>query len=176
MLARHAPADPREAEALTRFEYELRRLQQPFDRDADPVHVTASSIVIGSRGTVLHRHRRLGRWLQPGGHVDSGEAPEAAALREGREETGLMLEHPPAGPLLLHVDVHPASLGHTHLDLRYLVLGPDDDPAPAPGESQDVAWFEWDAAEALADDALLGALRSARAMSFSATQGEAKVR
>jgi hypothetical protein len=60
------------------------------------------------------------------------------------------------------VDVHRASKNHVHLDLRYLVGAPDADPAPAPGESQDVAWFSWDEAGALADEALAGALISAR--------------
>jgi len=42
------------------------------------------------------------------------------------------------------------------------VLGPDADPDPPPDESQDVAWFSWDDAGSLADEALVGALRSAR--------------
>ena len=46
---------------------ELDRLDQPLDRSADPTHFTASAVVVGSRGVVLHRHRRLHRWLQPGG-------------------------------------------------------------------------------------------------------------
>ena len=64
--------------------------------------------------------------------------------------------------MLVHVDVHAAADDHVHLDLRYLLLGPDADPAPPPGESQEVAWFAWDAAAAVADEALVGALRSAR--------------
>ena len=39
-----------------------------------PTHVTASGIVVGRRGTVLHRHKRLGIWMQPGGHIDAGES------------------------------------------------------------------------------------------------------
>jgi hypothetical protein len=39
---------------------------------------------------------------------------------------------------------------------------PDEDPAPPPDESQEVAWFSWENAAEVADDALLGALRSAR--------------
>ena len=40
------------------------------------------------RGILLLVHRRLGIWLQPGGHVDPGETPWEAARRETVEETG----------------------------------------------------------------------------------------
>ena len=66
--------------------------------------------------------------------------------------------HPEEGPRLLHLDVHEAALGHTHLDLRYLLIGPDADPAPPPGESPEARWCSWDEAAGLADEALgLGA-------------------
>ena len=141
---------------------ELDRVGRPFDEHAQPTHVTASAIVVGARGVVLHVHRRLHRWMQPGGHVDPGETPDEAVLRECREETGLSVAHPAGGPLLVHVDVHPSAAGHVHLDLRYLLWAPDEDPAPAAAESQDVAWFSWDEAIDLSDEALEGALRSAR--------------
>ncbi len=161
-LARHAAGDGREARSVEEFRSALTALARPFDRHAGRTHVTASGIVVGRRGVLLHRHRRLRRWLQPGGHLDPGEPPEDAARRESEEETGLTVLHPPGGPVLVHVDVHGAADDHVHLDLRYLVLGPDADPAPPPGESQEVAWFTWTAAADLADDALAGALRSAR--------------
>lgn len=116
--------------------------------------------MLGARGVVLHLHKRLAIWLQPGGHVDAGEAPLAAALREATEETGLPVR--PESPDLFHVDVHPAALGHTHLDLRYLVWAPALDPATGAGESPDVRWFSIEDAIAIADPGLVGALRKLR--------------
>lgn len=153
--------DERTAHSKARFLAEVGRLDAPFSEHADPVHITTSAIVIGPRGTVLHLHKRLGLWLQPGGHVEAGEHPADAILREVNEETGLVGAHPPVGPRIVHVDVHDGGRGHTHLDLRYLVLA-DGDPAPPDDESPQVRWFGWDEAIAMADPGLVAALRALR--------------
>lgn len=163
LLTNHRPIDRREAAAIERIRAEVARLPSPFDRAADPTHVTASAVVVGPRGVLLHRHRRFRRWMQPGGHIDAGETPEVAARREVAEETGLLVRSPDGPVRLLHADVHPTQNGHLHLDLRFLFYGGMEDPAPPPGESPDVAWFSFDGAAALADDALLGALAAALA-------------
>ena len=150
------PVDVREAASVERFLAELDRLLAPFDRDADPVHVTASAIVVGPEGVLLHRHKRLGLWLQPGGHLDPGEAPLEAAQRETLEETGLLTR--PRSAEVAHVDVHGGGLGHVHLDLRF-VLEASGPPHPGDGESPAVRWFGPDEAFALADPGLRGALR-----------------
>jgi len=155
----------RERDSQARFLTELGRLAEPFSEHADPVHVTGSAIIAGPRGTVLHFHKRLRMWLQTGGHVDPGETPWDAALRESIEETGLPLCHAAGGdapPPLVHLDVHPAARGHTHLDLRYLLNSDDAEPSPPPGESQEVRWFSWDDAIARADPGLVDALRRLR--------------
>ncbi len=162
VLEAHPACDSREQLSLAIMVAELPRLARPFDRRTDPTHVTASAFVVGPRGVILHRHRRLHRWLQPGGHIEPGELPTEAAVRECTEETGLPVIHPPTGPHLIHVDVHAAAEGHVHLDLRYLLWAPDRDPCPGPDESQEVAWFTWEAAAEIADDALAGGLASAR--------------
>jgi len=149
---------PREIDSRERILAELERLSNPFDREGDPVHLTGSAIVVGARGTILHRHKRLGIWMQPGGHLDQDEDPSQAALRETKEETGLPVRHPAGGPRLIHLDAHPAG-AHFHLDLRYLLLSADLDPAPAPAESQDVAWFSIEQAVELADEALVDGLK-----------------
>ena len=158
-IAAQHPVDARHAASIQQFLADLDRLPAPLDERADPTHVTASAIVVGAQGTLLHKHKRLGLWMQPGGHIEPGEVPEEAAVREVREETGLRTAHPADGPRLIHVDVHPAG-PHVHLDLRYLLDGGDQEPSPPPGESQDVRWFPWDEALAVADVALVGALRA----------------
>jgi 8-oxo-dGTP pyrophosphatase MutT (NUDIX family) len=169
-----APVDEREAAARLRILAEWERLADPLDQNLDPVHVTGSAIVVGPRGVLLHRHKRLGLWLQPGGHLDPGEMPWDAAVRETHEETGLALvadAGPDGIPPLAHVDVHDGGRGHTHLDFRYLlVAGPDDEPRPAPGESTDVHWFGWEEAIARADPGLRGALLALRPDPGSATR------
>ncbi|MBV8960440.1 MAG: NUDIX domain-containing protein [Actinobacteria bacterium] len=160
MVGSLTPVDDREARSQAEFLAALDRLDRPCDEHADPTHVTASAIVTGSRGVVLHRHKRMGIWLQPGGHIEPGETPEDAALREVYEETGLALGHPADGPRLVHVDVHAAPKGHTHLDLRFLLEAGDADPSPPAHESQDVRWFSWDEAIAVADPGMSGILRS----------------
>jgi 8-oxo-dGTP pyrophosphatase MutT (NUDIX family) len=53
-------------------------------------HFTATAFIIDSRHrTLLLWHKRLGRWMPPGGHIDPNETPEEAARRECKEETVL---------------------------------------------------------------------------------------
>jgi 8-oxo-dGTP pyrophosphatase MutT (NUDIX family) len=157
-LAHHQPTDEQEQVSLAAFLEQLDRLDRPFAEDGGPVHVTSSAIVVGARGVILHKHKRLGIWIQPGGHIDEGEDPADAAVREVLEETGLATTHFSGGPTIVHVDVHPAPKGHTHLDLRYLLRGPDADPKPPKCESPDVAWFSFEDALAIADGGLAGML------------------
>jgi 8-oxo-dGTP pyrophosphatase MutT (NUDIX family)/ribosomal protein S18 acetylase RimI-like enzyme len=154
------PVDDRERASITSFVQHLDVLPTPFSEHADRVHVTGSAIVVGKRGVVLHKHKRLGLWLQPGGHIESGETPWDAALREAHEETGLDVSFPTDGPQLVHVDVHSGGRKHIHLDLRYVLEAPDITPAPPAGESQEVRWFPWYKAIAMADPGLEGVLRA----------------
>jgi 8-oxo-dGTP pyrophosphatase MutT (NUDIX family) len=154
-----SPVDRRERLSIERFVLEIGRLPEPMSEHANPVHVTASGMVTGPRGVLLHRHRILGIWVAPGGHIDAGETPWDAAVRETAEETGLSVTHRYDAPELVHVDVHDGPRGHTHLDLSYLLDGGDADPAPPPDESQEIDWFAWTDAPAIADARMAGVLR-----------------
>lgn len=159
-VAAHPPGDDREAWSRRRILALLTWLPRPLDQQADPIHVTGSAIVHDGAGRVLlHRHKRLGRWLQPGGHLDAGEHPAEAAQREAREETGVLLAPDGRHAGLLHLDVHEGPRGHVHLDLRYLLTAPAGAvPDPAVGESPVVRWFPLAAARAVSDVSLRAAL------------------
>lgn len=161
-LSRHRPWDDRESRDLARILDFLRRHADPFDRRIAEGHLTGSALVVSRSVThvLLLHHRKLDRWLQPGGHAEPGEnSGEQVALREAREETGIRdLELHPKAPRPLDVDVHPipARAGepaHHHLDLRYLVVAPDGAPLRhVPEESHDLRWFSWAEAAALGLD------------------------
>jgi 8-oxo-dGTP pyrophosphatase MutT (NUDIX family) len=159
-VAARLPVDARERDSIAAFLAELDTLDRPFDEAASPTHVTASAIVTGDAGVVLHLHKRLSIWLQPGGHIDAGEHPWEAAERETREETGLPVVAGDDPSALVHVDVHPGPRGHTHLDLRYHLEAPSIAPAPPEGESPEVRWFPWAEAIAIAEPGLEGVLRA----------------
>lgn len=126
-VTKHRPADATEAEHQNRILSLLRTSDAPFDRTSyDPGHITASAFLLSTTGKLLLLwHKKLARWLQPGGHLERWDrTPEEAALREAREETGLVLIETRG---LFDVDVHPipprgTEPGHDHFDLRYLII------------------------------------------------------
>jgi 8-oxo-dGTP pyrophosphatase MutT (NUDIX family) len=112
-----------------------------------PGHITASIFIVDrdAKHLLLHHHRRLDRWLQMGGHVEPGENSQAAALREGAEESGLAdLELVVAGIFDLDVHVIPAAKGepeHRHFDVRYLArTSAPESIAIDRRESNELAW------------------------------------
>src|SRR5258708_12446380 len=135
-----------------------------------PGHVTASCYVVDAaeRQLLLHHHRRLGRWLQLGGHVEGDEAPSAAALREGSEESGLTdLDFAHDG--IFDLDVHsiPAGKGepdHLHFDIRYLARTSTPQAiALDASESTDLTWVALDRAqELLCEEAGVRVIRKIR--------------
>jgi 8-oxo-dGTP pyrophosphatase MutT (NUDIX family) len=109
----------------------LRDGGDPFSRrQYAPGHFTASAFVLSpdDKSLLLVFHRRLRRWLQPGGHFDPEDGDLfAAARREVAEETGMSeVDFPGGVPSLFDLDVHPippraGEPAHEHFDLRILL-------------------------------------------------------
>jgi 8-oxo-dGTP pyrophosphatase MutT (NUDIX family) len=156
-IGRIEPVDEKESLSIVAIVDRLAWPGDPFSEADNEHHVTASAFVVSSRGVILHRHRRLKIWIQPGGHVDPGELPEDAARRESLEETGLVARHV-VPTNLFHVDVHPGPRGHTHYDLRYVLVAPPLEPVPPAGESPEVYWFDFASAQARCEPDLAPAL------------------
>jgi 8-oxo-dGTP diphosphatase len=125
-----------------------------------PNHFTASGIVIELDHILLVHHKRIGAWLPPGGHIEEGEYPHEACIREILEETGLGVEvisQPmpetasrdaffPPQPLCLHI-VKATEKGSDcfHLDLAYIcrVSGGPLDSLPGLSEAgQECRWVK----------------------------------
>lgn len=121
-----------------------------FDRKDMPGHVTASAILVNDAGEVLLiHHRTIGRWFQPGGHLEPGdESLPLAALREAVEETGVPREALTlADQTPIHIDIHPipanprkAEDAHWHYDIRYLFHCATAELSPATEEVHAAEW------------------------------------
>ncbi|MFD6971815.1 NUDIX hydrolase [Streptomyces sp. NPDC059979] len=122
-------------------------------------HVTASALVIDPPAgrVLLTLHKKLGLWLQMGGHCEPGDDTlVAAALREAREESGIAsgLSVLPGGPVRL--DRHPIPAPcHWHLDVQYAALAPAGAVAEISEESLDLRWFPYEEVAAVADTSVV---------------------
>ncbi|MEU6483056.1 NUDIX hydrolase [Streptomyces sp. NPDC046887] len=129
-------------------------------------HLTASALVVDpERGRVLLTlHRKLGMWLQMGGHCEPGDTSlAAAALREATEESGVSgLALLPGGPLRLDRHAIPAPC-HWHLDVQYAAIAPPDAVAAISDESLDLRWFGYQDVAEVADDSVVRLVAAARA-------------
>ena|SRR3989344_1165160 len=137
-------------------------------------HFTATAFIVDSQNrTLLLWHKRLGRWMPPGGHVDEDETPEETAKRECQEETGLDVEivgnaqenlfagNPKEGtmlkkPIALLLENIPASEergepAHQHMDFLYLArpLNEEQELSLLEEEGEDMRWFTREDIEAL---------------------------
>jgi 8-oxo-dGTP pyrophosphatase MutT (NUDIX family) len=155
LLGRFVAADDREeADRCTMLRLAA-ELGSPLSRSEPFGHFTASAFVLDESGerVCLVVHAKLGRLLQPGGHVeDTDISLEAAALREAQEETSLELSLHPTAQRPFDLDVHqipdtPGEPAHWHLDIRYLLIGRGD---PCEG----AAWYALGKAGEVGDESV----------------------
>jgi len=108
-------------------------------------HLTGSAWLVSLDGTraVLMHHRKLNRWLQPGGHADGDADMARVALREAEEETGLTgLD---VSPEIFDLDCHEIAArgnepAHWHYDMRFVVRAGANETLVQNAESLALVW------------------------------------
>ena len=150
LLAAYGRQHPDEAATVAEFA-ELARAEgaDPYRRERLQGHFTASAWLVSGDGrrALLTHHRKLDRWLQPGGHADGDRDLARAALREAGEESGLSALE--VDPELFDLDRHwiperGAEPGHWHYDARFVVRATGSEDFVVGEESHDLAWHEID--------------------------------
>jgi 8-oxo-dGTP pyrophosphatase MutT (NUDIX family) len=150
-LRAYAPADAREAAMRERLVAFVGTHRDAFARNLLIGHVTASAWITdpGRTRTLLTHHRKLGKWLQLGGHVDGDPDVRHGALREAAEESGLTSLRF-ASEAIYDLDVHaiPArgtEPPHEHFDIRFALEADPDEPLILSAESKELAWVPLEA-------------------------------
>lgn len=145
-LAAYRDRWPQESALADSFLALLGEAADPFVRQRLEGHFTGSAWVVSADGqrTLLTHHRKLDRWLQPGGHADGDRDLAQVALREAQEETGLAglrLETGEIFDLDRHWIPERAGVpGHWHHDVRYVVRAGPDERFVVSDESHALAW------------------------------------
>lgn len=139
--------DAHQEELRARFVEHLHAHADGVERACSPAHLTAGVVVIDAAGehVLLNLHRKAQRWFHFGGHLEPDDATLlGAALREGREESGL---HDLAiDPVPAQLDAHtvPFCAGHAeveHLDVRFVARAREGVMPTVSEESLDVRWW-----------------------------------
>lgn len=149
----------------------------PFERARLEGHFTGGAWLVSADGerTLLTHHRKLGRWLQLGGHADGDTDMAQVALKEAEEESGLPQLRVDADAIF-DLDRHwiPERKdvpGHWHYDVRYVVRAGSDERYVVSEESLDLAWRQIAPIADEADESLSRMARKWLAMAQAPTSG-----
>ena len=141
---------PDEATQVDRYLEFVQRQARCFERSLLEGHATGSAWLLDSTGerVLLTHHKKLNRWLQPGGHADGEPDLLKVAMREALEESGLRGIRCVA-ETLFDLDIHPIPArlnepAHLHYDCRFLLQSKGPDEFTVSAESHDLAWVPID--------------------------------
>jgi len=135
----------------------------------DKIDFTVAVFIVQDRRVLVILHRKLGKWLPIGGHIELDEDPEQAALRESLEESGLEVEllgdRPPTtepGTRALiaprFLDIHRIHATHEHIGMIYFARPIRGSVTLAAEEHHDIRWCSAENLERL-DPPMSGAVK-----------------
>jgi len=146
LLAAYQQKYPEEASCVERFIEFVNSNSRCFERSLTSGHVTGSAWVVNRAGThtLLTHHRKLNKWLQPGGHADGNPDVLDVAFREAQEETGIT-EFKILSKDIFDLDIHriPARKSepsHYHYDARFMLQTVHSEAYQVSDESYELAW------------------------------------
>ena len=148
LLKNHKPSTTEETQFKQQMTEFVEQNFDCFERTLLIGHVTGSAWIVDKsrQFTLLTHHRKLDKWFQTGGHCDGDSDVLNVALKEAREETGLV-DIQVINSAIFDLDIHeiPERKGvpkHLHYDVRFLLEGNMDQPLIVSSESSDLAWVE----------------------------------
>lgn len=146
LLNQYSPFDAQEEADWQRIIQFVQEEPRCLDRRLQVGHVTASAWIVNLRKshTLLTLHKKLGIWLQLGGHIENETDVLQAALREAKEESGIS-HIQPLSLTIFQVAVHEippfqTEPAHVHYDITFLFQATDERYVLS-DESLALRWF-----------------------------------
>ena len=149
--------------------------QPPARTPLPPIehHYSAGGLVVRGDQVLLISTREGRRWQLPKGHVEEGETPEQAAVREIREEagvTGRVITKLP-GVEYWYIEAGNRRI-HKRVDYFLLAFASGDAAQFDPREVSGAGWFSWD--ESLARLSFANERRVVEAAQLRAAESESR--
>ena len=145
LLNEYAERHSEERDTVARFQSFVNEHERCFERDCWAGHITGSAWLVDPEQSsiLLTHHKKLGIWVQLGGHSDGDSDTPNVAFKEATEESGLEVLF--LSEQIFDLDIHeiPARKedpAHYHYDVRFAFVAKTRDYRVSE-ESHDLSWI-----------------------------------
>ena len=150
LIQNYSDRYPSEKVAITMLSF-IENHTNHFSRTNHHGHFTGSAWIINPDKSkiLMTHHKKIGKWLQLGGHADGESDLLKVSQREAIEESGIN-NFVTISNEIFDMDIHEippigSDPKHLHYDIRFLLQAdPDKESLTISNESHDVAWIPLD--------------------------------